>query len=53
MKALLMANPKQRIPAKKALNHAWFKKDMCPRANMPTHKPINETDRVKKKVKKS
>jgi hypothetical protein len=31
LKGLLTANPKQRITAKKALNHAWFKKELCPR----------------------
>jgi hypothetical protein len=29
LKGLLTANPKQRITAKKALNHPWFKKDIC------------------------
>jgi hypothetical protein len=31
LKSLLIANPKQRITARKAVNHPWFKNNICPR----------------------
>lgn len=35
LKSLLIANPKKRITAKKALTHIWFKGETTARENMP------------------
>lgn len=51
LKLLLTINPKKRITAKKALQHPWFKDTICLREDMLRHNPINEIERVKKRLK--
>lgn len=51
LRSLLIANPKKRISAKRALTHLWFKGEMATREQMPKHTPCNELDRVKKRQK--
>lgn len=51
LKNLLVANPKKRWSAKKALTHLWFKGEMATRDQMPKHTPSNELDRVRKRTK--
>lgn len=52
LKRMLCPFPKKRISAEKALKHDWFKGNIAERSDMPSDDPINEKDRVRKRVKK-